>query len=197
MSGPFRSNGTRVRNFIGEEATDLVCPQPNLNETVEVRRPSLPYLSLLGGGVLVSRLILARWAPIAARLDLPDDAPDGQCRYLEAAVKGVLLASACGLSQGIEEPYTSSKADLANRLARARTTASYLGRRPRRRRATPSALTGPAPLQSRAFPTSANNLRARARGSLARRLYGRLIRKAWQASGRRAGRSPARLVPLR
>jgi hypothetical protein len=77
------------------------------------------------------------------------------------------------------------------------TTASYLGRRPRHRRATPSALAGPAPLQFRAFPTSANNLRARARGSLARRLYGRLIRKAWQASGRRAGRSPARLVPLR
>jgi hypothetical protein len=81
-SGPFRSNGTRVRSSIGAK-------------------------------------ILARWAAIATRLDLPD-APDRQCRYLEATVKGVLLASAGGRSQGIEEPYTSSKADLANRLARAR-----------------------------------------------------------------------------
>jgi exodeoxyribonuclease III len=37
--------------------------------------------------------ILARWAPIVTRLDLPGDAPDGQCRYLEAAVNGVLVAS--------------------------------------------------------------------------------------------------------
>ena len=37
--------------------------------------------------------IIARWAPIVTRLDLPGDAPDGQCRYLEAAVNGVLVAS--------------------------------------------------------------------------------------------------------
>jgi hypothetical protein len=73
LSGPLRSNGTRVRSSIGAK-------------------------------------ILSRWAAIATRLDLPD-APDGQCRYLEATVKGMLLASAGGRSQGIEEPYTSSKAD--------------------------------------------------------------------------------------
>jgi DNA polymerase-1 len=37
--------------------------------------------------------ILARWAPVVTRLDLPGDAPDGQSRYLEAAVNGVLVAS--------------------------------------------------------------------------------------------------------
>ena len=37
--------------------------------------------------------ILARWAPVATRMDLPGDASDGQCRYLEAAINGVLVAS--------------------------------------------------------------------------------------------------------
>jgi exodeoxyribonuclease III len=37
--------------------------------------------------------ILARWAPVVTRTDLPGDASDGQCRYLEAAVNGVLVAS--------------------------------------------------------------------------------------------------------
>jgi exodeoxyribonuclease III len=37
--------------------------------------------------------ILARWAPVATCMDLPGDAADGQCRYLEAAINGVLVAS--------------------------------------------------------------------------------------------------------
>jgi exodeoxyribonuclease-3 len=37
--------------------------------------------------------ILARWAPVVTRMDLPGNAADGQCRYLEAAVNGVLVAS--------------------------------------------------------------------------------------------------------
>ena len=37
--------------------------------------------------------ILARWAPVVTRMDLPGDASDAQCRYLEAAVNGVLVAS--------------------------------------------------------------------------------------------------------
>jgi exodeoxyribonuclease III len=37
--------------------------------------------------------ILARWAPVVTRMDLPGDTPDGECRYLEAAVNGVLVAS--------------------------------------------------------------------------------------------------------
>ena len=37
--------------------------------------------------------ILSRWTPVVTRLDLPGDAADGQCRYLEAAVNGVLVAS--------------------------------------------------------------------------------------------------------
>ena len=37
--------------------------------------------------------ILAQWTPVVTRMDLPGDASDGQCRYLEAAVNGVLVAS--------------------------------------------------------------------------------------------------------
>ena len=37
--------------------------------------------------------ILARWAPVVTRMDLPGDASDRQCRYLEAAINGVLVAS--------------------------------------------------------------------------------------------------------
>jgi exodeoxyribonuclease-3 len=37
--------------------------------------------------------ILARWPPIVTRQDLPGDVSDGQPRYLEAAVNGVLIAS--------------------------------------------------------------------------------------------------------
>jgi exodeoxyribonuclease III len=37
--------------------------------------------------------ILSRWTPVVTRLDLPGDAADGQCRYLEAAINGVLVAS--------------------------------------------------------------------------------------------------------
>jgi exodeoxyribonuclease III len=37
--------------------------------------------------------ILARWAPVVTRMDLAGAASDGQCRYLEAAINGVLIAS--------------------------------------------------------------------------------------------------------
>src|SRR5271166_3323047 len=37
--------------------------------------------------------ILARWAPVLTRTELPGDAADDQSRYIEAAVNGVLVAS--------------------------------------------------------------------------------------------------------
>lgn len=37
--------------------------------------------------------ILARWAPVVTRIDLPGDPCDRQCRYLEAAINGVTVAS--------------------------------------------------------------------------------------------------------
>src|ERR1700722_15739635 len=37
--------------------------------------------------------ILSRWTPVVTRMVLPGDASDGQCRYLEAAANGVLVAS--------------------------------------------------------------------------------------------------------
>jgi hypothetical protein len=38
--------------------------------------------------------ILAQWTPVMSRVDLPGDASGGQCRDLEGAVNGVLVASA-------------------------------------------------------------------------------------------------------
>jgi exodeoxyribonuclease III len=37
--------------------------------------------------------ILSRWTPVVNRIDLPGDASDERCRYLEAAINGVLVAS--------------------------------------------------------------------------------------------------------
>ena len=37
--------------------------------------------------------ILARRTPVVTRMDLPGDDGDRQCRYLEAAINGVLVAS--------------------------------------------------------------------------------------------------------
>jgi 5'-3' exonuclease len=37
--------------------------------------------------------VLARWAPVPTRLELPGDPDDGESRYLEAAINGVLVAS--------------------------------------------------------------------------------------------------------
>ena len=51
--------------------------------------------------------ILARWGPpIATSLDLPGDAADGQCRYLEAAVNGVLVASIMLRMEPLSQTFT-------------------------------------------------------------------------------------------
>jgi exonuclease III len=40
-----------------------------------------------------SRRRSLQWVPVVTRMDLPGDDGDRQCRYLEAAVNGVLIAS--------------------------------------------------------------------------------------------------------
>jgi hypothetical protein len=81
-------------------------------------------------------------------------------------------------------------------LCRCQDRASYRAAPPalialRRAGPTPSALTGPAPLRSEAFPALAESLRVRARGSLWRRLDRRLVGRAWRAQARPAARSCA------
>ena len=46
------------------------------------------YMKVVGADT-----IRARWVPDVTRTDLPGDVSDGQCRYLEAAVNGALVAS--------------------------------------------------------------------------------------------------------
>jgi exodeoxyribonuclease-3 len=60
--------------------------------------------------------ILVRWAPVVTRMDLPGDDADRQCRYLEAAVNGVLIASIYAPNG---TPPAGSQIRLQARLARA------------------------------------------------------------------------------
>jgi exodeoxyribonuclease-3 len=88
---------TNLLAWLREAEPDVVCPQE-----LKVADSEFPAEAIrLAGYHAVYRgerswngvAILARWAPVVTRMDLPGDARDGQCRYLEAAVNGVLIAS--------------------------------------------------------------------------------------------------------
>ena len=88
---------TNLLNWLREAEPDIVCLQELKDADVEFPAEAIRqagYHAVFRGerrwnGVA----ILARWAPVVTRMDLPGDTPDGQCRYLEAAVNGVLVAS--------------------------------------------------------------------------------------------------------
>ena len=90
----------RLANLLGwlrEAEPDIVCLQELKSADTEfpadaIRRAG--YHAVWRGEKRWNGVaILARWTPVVTRLDLPGDAADGQCRYLEAAIKGVLVAS--------------------------------------------------------------------------------------------------------
>jgi exodeoxyribonuclease III len=90
----------RLANLLGwlrEAEPDIVCLQE-----LKARDAEFPAEAIQQAGYHAvwrgerrwnGAAILARWAPVVTRMSLPDDASDGQCRYLEAAVNGVLVAS--------------------------------------------------------------------------------------------------------
>jgi exodeoxyribonuclease III len=90
----------RLANLLGwlrEAEPDIVCLQElkaaDTEFPADVIRAAGYHAVWRGEKRWNGVAILARWTPVVTRMDLPGDASDGQCRYLEAAVNGVLVAS--------------------------------------------------------------------------------------------------------
>jgi exodeoxyribonuclease-3 len=88
---------TNLLNWLREAEPDIVCLQElkaaDTEFPAEAIRQAGYHAVCRGERRWNGVAILAQWAPVVTRMDLPGDAPDGQCRYLEAAVNGVLVAS--------------------------------------------------------------------------------------------------------
>jgi exodeoxyribonuclease III len=88
---------TNLVNWLREAEPDIVCLQElkaaDTEFPTEAIRQAGYHAVCRGERRWNGVAILARWAPVVTRMDLPGDTPDGQCRYLEAAVNGVLVAS--------------------------------------------------------------------------------------------------------
>jgi exodeoxyribonuclease-3 len=88
---------TNLLNWLRETEPDIVCLQElkaaDTEFPAEAIRQAGYHAVWRGEKRWNGVAVLARWAPVVTRMDLPGDTPDGQCRYLEAAVNGVLVAS--------------------------------------------------------------------------------------------------------
>ena len=88
---------TNLVNWLRETEPDIVCLQElkasDSEFPAEAIRQAGYHAVCRGEARWNGVAILARWAPVVTRVDLPEDDADGQCRYLEAAVNGVLVAS--------------------------------------------------------------------------------------------------------
>ena len=84
-------------DWLGEAEPDIVCLQELKATDTEFPTDAIRqagYHAVWRGEKRWNGVaILARRPPVVTCMDLPGDAPDGQCRYLEAAVNGVLVAS--------------------------------------------------------------------------------------------------------
>jgi exodeoxyribonuclease III len=88
---------SKLLDWLREAEPDIVCLQE-----LKCRDAEFPAVAVRQAGYqavwrgethLNGVAILARWPPVVTRMDLPGDTADGQRRYLEAAVNGVLVAS--------------------------------------------------------------------------------------------------------
>jgi exodeoxyribonuclease III len=88
---------TNLLNWLREAEPDIVCLQElkaaDIEFPTEAIRQAGYHAVWRGERRWNGVATLARWAPVVTRMDLPGDDADGQCRYLEAAVNGVLVAS--------------------------------------------------------------------------------------------------------
>jgi len=88
---------TNLLNWLRQSEPDIMCLQEFKAADSEFPAEALRqvgYHAVCRGKRRWNDLaILARGAPVVTRMDLPGDAADGQCRYLEAAVNGLLVAS--------------------------------------------------------------------------------------------------------
>jgi exodeoxyribonuclease-3 len=83
--------------WLDEAQPDIVCLQELKATDAEFPAEAIHqagYHAVSGGEKRWNGVaILARWAPIVTRLELPGEVADEQSRYLEAAINGVLVAS--------------------------------------------------------------------------------------------------------
>src|SRR5271163_800697 len=88
---------TNLLNWFRDAEPDIVCLQEikaaDTEFPAEAIRQAGYHAVYRGERSWNGVAILARWAPVVTRMDLPGDPADRQCRYLEAAVNGVLVAS--------------------------------------------------------------------------------------------------------
>jgi exodeoxyribonuclease-3 len=88
---------TNLLNWLREAEPDIVCLQElkavDADFPAEAIRQEGYHAAWRGERRWNGVAILARWAPVVTRVDLPGDPDDGQSRYLEAAVNGILVAS--------------------------------------------------------------------------------------------------------
>jgi Endonuclease/Exonuclease/phosphatase family len=88
---------TNLTNWLREAEPDIVCLQKlkaaDTEFPAEAIRQAGYHAVCRGEARWNGVAILARWAPVVTRMDLPGDTADGQRRYLEAAINGVLVAS--------------------------------------------------------------------------------------------------------
>ena len=88
---------TNLLEWLREAEPDVVCLQElkttDADFPAEALRQAGYHAVWRGEKRWNGVAILARWAPVLTRLELPGDPDDGQSRYLEAAVNGVLVAS--------------------------------------------------------------------------------------------------------
>ena len=88
---------SNLLQWLGEAQPDIVCLQElkavDAEFPAEVIRQAGYHAVWRGEKRWNGVAILARWAPVVTRIDLPGNDADRQCRYLEAAINGVLVAS--------------------------------------------------------------------------------------------------------
>src|ERR1700689_1928793 len=88
---------TNLVNWLREAEPDIVCLQElkaaDAEFPTEAIRQAGYHAVCRGEKRWNGVAILARWAPVVTRIDLPGNDADRQCRYLEAAINGVLVAS--------------------------------------------------------------------------------------------------------
>src|SRR3984893_12152166 len=88
---------TNLLNWLREAEPDIGCLQELKAADTEFPTEAIRqagYHAVCRGETRWNGVaIIARWAPVVTRMNLPGDDTDRQCRYLEAAVNGVLVAS--------------------------------------------------------------------------------------------------------
>jgi exodeoxyribonuclease-3 len=88
---------TNLLGWLGQAEPDIVCLQElkatDADFPVKAIREAGYHAAWRGEKRWNGVAILARWAPVLTRAELPGDGDDRQSRYLEAAVNGLLIAS--------------------------------------------------------------------------------------------------------